>query len=393
MDAGTSGRRDKGPTDIDLANYARAYTSAYMSAVQSESPEHPPAFYRNQPYHVEACYMSNGSFCLIFEKSDKSTIAVTSQDWDYVMGKVMAGISYLATAYPHEGFTVEDATAKGRRDAIRDIRAIESSVMVDATKQLETVIAELSNMNEWTKNPIRMAETAMAKLEPIRQAVHKGGPMMDMIGMVDGIRRYQGPGGKMIIGPEGLEALSAVSENLSDLSTMLRDVKLQGEKLEDVETHLRGELHDFKIELDKKIAKGLGVILATTDRKIDKAMASTDSPRTDEGAQKRLESLEGELNALRDAIDGLRGSEAGEDEQDDVTALRIDELADEVASLRSTVESIKFPEMPVIPEPKVPQELLTNIEETKTEVSKLMLRIKRIEDYLTAVSAAKKSQR
>jgi chromosome segregation ATPase len=396
MGAETSSLRNKGPTDVDLANYARAYIESYMKTVQSESPEHPPVFFKNRPYHVEVCYMSNGSFCLIFEKSDKPTIAVTTQDWDYVMGKVMSGISYLATAYPHEGFTVEDAAGKGRRDAIRDIRAIESSVMVDATKQLETVIGELCNMGEWTKNPIKMAETAMARLEPVRQMVQRIGPIQDTIGMVDGIRRYQAPQGSATMSPEALKALSDVSGSLGDLSVMLRDVKLQGEKLEDVETHLRGELHDFKIELDKKIAKGLGVILATTDRKIDKAIASSGGGapvQKDEGSQKRLEALQDELASIKDAVEELRGEAAEESSQDDVVSLRLDELADEVASIRSTVESIKVPEIPVIPEPKIPPELLTDVDKVKAEVGKLSMRLRRIEDYLTAVSAARKSQR
>ncbi|MDQ1371229.1 MAG: hypothetical protein QG582_143, partial [Candidatus Thermoplasmatota archaeon] len=208
MSAAASSQKDIGPTDIDLANYARAYVNAYMGAVQSESPEHPPVFFRNHPYSIEACFMPNESFCLLFEKSDKPTISVTSQDWDHVMGRVMSGVSYLATVYPHEGYSVDDAVSKGRRDAIRDIRAMESSDMAEAARQLEKVIAELGNMGDWMKNPVKMAETVMSRLEPVRHAIQRSGPTQDMLAMVDGMRRYN-------IGPQRAPGLAP-----SDLQTI-----------------------------------------------------------------------------------------------------------------------------------------------------------------------------
>lgn len=391
MNAEPSGRRDQGPTDIDLANYARAYVGAYMGAVQSESPEHPPSFYKNHPYSIEACYMPNDSFCLLFEKSERPTIAVTSQDWDYVMGKVMSGVSYLATVYPHEGHSVDDAVSKGRRDAIRDIRAIESSDMIDATRQLEKAISELNNMGDWVKNPVKMAETAMARLEPIRQAVQRTGPTVDMLAMVDGLRRYKsGPLGAKL-DPDDLEALAGASSLMSDLTTMLRDVKLQGEKLEDVQEHLRGELHDFKIELDKKIAKGLGVILATTDRKIDKAMASSYPSTQDHGLKSSVDGLAEDLEVLKSAVEELRIPD--EDESEDDLSSRFEEIVEEVAAVRSIAENIRIPDVPVMPEPKIPDEVFVKLEALTNDVSKVSLRIKRIEDYLTAVSASKRAQR
>lgn len=391
MSAEQSGLREEGPTDIDLANYARAYISAYMDAVKKEGPEHPPSFFRNQPYSIEVCYMPNDSFCLLFERSERPTIAVTSQDWDHVMGKVMSGVSYLATVYPHEGYTVDDAVSKGKRDAIRDIRAIESSEMVDATRQLENVIGELSDMGEWMKNPVRMAETALAKLEPIKQAALRGGPTVDMLAMVDGLRRYKVGSSSISLEPEDIESLSGVATQMTELTTMLRDVKLQGEKLEDVEEHLRGELHDFKIELDKKIAKGLGVILATTDRKIDKALASSPQRAPDNSLQEAFDSLSQEVGELREAVEQLQAEDT-EAEGDDLPS-RFAELLEEVETLRSAVENIRLPELPVMPEPKIPDEFMAEVGALRSEVSKAVLRVKRIEDYLTAVSKSRRSDR
>ncbi len=385
MNAAASGQKDIGPTDIDLANYARAYVSAYMGAVQSESPEHPPLFFRNHPYSIEACFMPNESFCLLFEKSDRPTIAVTSQDWDHVMGRVMSGVSYLATVYPHEGYSVDDAAAKGRRDAIRDIRAMESSDMAEAARQLEKVITELGNMGDWIKAPVKMAETVMARLEPVRHAIQRSGPNQDMLAMVDGMRRYnvatqRAPG----MSPSDLQTIQATSALMSEVSAMLKDVKAQGEKLQAIEEQLRTELHEFRKEIDKKVVKGLGVILATTDRKIDKAVASTQTPARDTRLQAAVSGLSEDISALKKAVDALQ---APKEEPEDELPERVEDLVREVAAVRSMAENIKIPELP-----KLPPDLSPNVEAITNDLSKVSVRIKRIEDYLAAFSTALKHQ-
>jgi len=385
MNSAAISQKDLGPTDIDLANYARAYVNAYMGAVQSESPEHPPLFFRNHPYSIEACFMPNESFCLLFGKSDRPTIAVTSQDWDHVMGRVMSGVSYLATVYPHEGFSVEDASAKGRRDAIRDIRAMESSDMAEAARQLEKVIAELGNLNDWVKAPVKMAETVMARLEPVRHAIQRSGPAQDMLAMLDGMRRHNaGPQRAPGMSPSDLQTIQATSALMSEVSLMLKETKAQGEKLEAVEEQLKTELHEFRKEIDKKVVKGLGVILATTDRKIDKAVASTQTPAKDTRLQAAMAGLAEDVAALKKAVDAL---EAPEEEPEDDLPERVDDLVKEVASVRSMAENIKIPELP-----KLPPDLSPNVEAITNDLTKVSVRIKRIEDYLTAFSAALKHQ-
>ncbi|TFG70215.1 MAG: hypothetical protein E4H25_02775 [Methanomassiliicoccus sp.] len=387
MNARQSSQKDRGPTDIDLANYAKAYMAAYMSAVQSESPEHIPQFYKNHPYGVEVCYMPNGSFCMLFERAERPTIAVSGQEWDYVMGKIMSGVFYLATVYSHEGASVEDASSRGRRDAIRDIRAMESSDIVDATRQLENIVRELSDVNQWMKNPVKMADSALARLEPLKQTIARSGPIMDKMSMVDGLRRYSTGPSEMKLDSDGIEMLSSVVKQMTDLSELLRDVKLQGEKLEEIENHLRTEVHDFKIELDKKIAKGLGVILSTTDRKIDKAFASIQPSQQEDESDDSLDDLYSEVNSLREAVDQLNA------EEKDDTDERLAALSDEVLSLKDAISNIKVPmiEPPVMPEPKIPAELLIGMRDVRGEVGQINLRVKRIEEYLTALSAARRS--
>jgi len=360
--------KSKIPSDMDLANYARAYVGAYMSAVQSEGAERVPMFARNHPYSVEVSYLPNNCFCLMFEKSDKSSIVVHSQTWDYVMGKVMSGVTYLVTVYPHEGHTTEAATAKGRRDAIRDIRAMESSDIVESTRQLERVIDELREISQGNKSPLRMAESTISKLEPIRQTLSRSGPTLDMMSMIDATKSYPPPMTQIVLDEDGVKLIETVAKELGTLQGLIKKVEDQDAKAVEVEARLGTELEQFKAALDKKIAKGLGVILASTDRKIDKAMAAVGAPPIEEPVPE-------------------------EEEEDDP---RFDELTDEIAALKdqlSHVHALATEPPPPIMDVKVPEEYTAAQEQMGTELRLLSSRVKRIEAYLQALSAARKVSR
>jgi hypothetical protein len=385
MSATPSDHKSPGPAETDLANYARTYLNAYLGAVQSEGPEHPPAFYKNQPYAIEACLMPNDSVCILFERSPLPKLNVSRRDWDYVMSKAMSGVVYMATVYPHEGVTQDDAVARGRRDAIRDIRAIESSSMADASLQLEKAVSELNNISEWMKNPVKMAETTTAKLEPLRQLLMKGGPSVDMLALVDAVRRCRVEAPSAPVSQKDQAAVANATNLMADLTNMLRDVKVQGQKLEEVEQTLRTELHEFKNEIDKKVVKGLGVILATTDRKIDKAMAAFQSPAKDPRLQTAMDNLGKDVANLRMTVSALQAS-LSEEEDEDLT-VQLEALAHEVGQVRALAEGIKMPELPPTVEPRVVDEVVLKMEAMSLDVARVSLRIKHIEDFLAAFAA------
>ena len=359
--------KTKIPSDMDLANYARAYVGAYMSAVQSEGSEQVPMFARNHPYAVEVCYLPNNCFCLMFEKAEKSSIAVHSQTWDYVMGKVMSGVTYLVTVYPHEGHSVESAAAKGKRDSIRDIRAMESSDIVESTRQLEKVIDDLREVGQGNKTPLRMAESVVAKLEPIKQALARTGPTLDMMSMIDATKSYPPPMNQIVLEEKDVKLIEAVAKELGALQDVIRRVEEQDAKAVEAEARLSAELEQFKGALDKKIAKGLGVILASTDRKSDKAMAAVGAPMVEEPLP-----------------------EPEEEEQDDP---RFDALSDEIAALKDQlahVHAMASEPPPPIMEMKVPEEVTMAQDQLAAELRLLTSRVKRIEAYLQALSASRR---
>lgn len=365
--------------DVDLADYARTYTGAYLAAVEEESPDHVPLFYRNHPFNVEVCCMPNSSFCMLFEKSGKPSISVTNQDWGYVMGRVMSGVTYIATVYSHEGLTHDDAAARGRRDAIRDIRALESSTVTDTAKQLEKLISELNDVNKWSKNPVKMAEHIVSRLKPIKQAVLGAGPSVDMMAMIDTVKRYPPAPVQVTMGSDEMKLLAEVADKLESLDETVKSVDMHGSKIEGIEKNLRRELDGFKAELDKKVAKGLGMILTSSDRKIDKAVGA-------------LSGQEADIATLKEAVAYLQKVS----EEADVQAKdpRVDDLMEELEGLKTAVElmgnsvSEKLSSLPT-PDLGVGAGELARMSE---DVSGLSMRIKRIEDYLVSLSRASRAR-
>jgi hypothetical protein len=366
------------PMEVDLAEYARAYVRSYLLAVETESPEHVPSFFRNHPYSIEICIMPNSSFCMLFEKSDSASITVGNKDWGYVMGRVMSGVSYIATVYSHEGMTPDDASIKGRRDAIRDIRALESSDIADSARQLEKLISDLRDTTQWSKNPIKMAEYAISRLEPIRQAVLRTGPSMDMMATVDAVRRYPPAPVRITLDGEGLKLLGEVASKLGDLEKAVGSAEAHSSRIVEVESELRQEVKSFKSELDRKMAKGLGVILTTTDRKIDKTVGA-------------FSGFEEEIESIKETVAELEESGTGEYEPDP----RIDEFAEKIEGLKSALESLRetVAESPgSAVDASAPPHLAEELAALSEGVQNVSRRVKRVEDYLVSLSRARRAK-
>lgn len=382
MNASEKNPPGKASPPIDLAEYGRAYLRSYVVAVESESPEHVPSFYRNRPYSIEICRMPNSCFCMLFERSDRPSIAVSNNDWGYVMARLMSGVSYVATVYSHEGMTVEDAAARGRRDAIRDICALEASGVVDSAKELEKLIAELKDTTKWSKDPVKTAEYAASRLEAVRQTVLRSGPSIDTMAMIESVKRYPPAAIQITLDQDGMQSLMEVAEGLEGLEEAVQLAKTQESQVEAIEGELRHEIRSFKSELDKKMAKGLGVILTTTDRKVDKAIESCSRQET-------------EIKKLREALSTLPSAVMPEAESDS----RVDDLVDEIEILKDALENLKISIEEVanrpVPEPveSAPQvQVVGDVAGLEDRLKNISGRVKRIEDYLISISKARRAR-
>jgi hypothetical protein len=357
-----------------LTDYALAYLRGYLTAVEDEMPEHTPLFYNERPYKIEVCCMPNSSYCFLFEKSDKPTIEVGEQDWGYVVSQVMSGITYTATVYSHEGLSEEDGESKGKKDAIRDIRALESSNIADSARQLEKLIEDLNDIHKWSKNPVRMAKYAVSRLEPIKQSILNSGVDVDMMTMIETAKRYPPPPTQVVLDSDGFKLLEEVLLKLDDLDQIAKCVETQESEIREIELSVTRDIHDFKSELDKKMAKGLSVIMTTTDRKIDKALGAFS------GKGEELESMQQVLAEIQE--EGMPDS-------------RVDDLVQEVDGLRVEIDGVRkvLSEIPATPgEPSGDRQSPEELAAVTQSVENLSLRVKRIEDYLRALSSARKNR-
>ena len=295
------------PSKKALENYASAYMGAYMNAVEREKPEHVPALARNAPYTIEVCLMPNHSFVMLFERGDRQTISVHEKDWNHVEGAVMSGVSHLVTVYAHEGPTVADAIAKGKKDAVRDIRSLEDSSVAKAIVQLEGILEELTNIEKGNKSVLKIAELQLQKLQPIRDAIKNSGPEIDMLSMIDALRNYPSAPVEVNIDIKEKELLENMCRELGDLSDVIRRIESQDQRLETLEQAITKGLSEFGKSLDDKVGKGLAVVLSSSDRKIDKGLSELQGQITTLQGGVVPESIEERLRSVEDALADMKG--------------------------------------------------------------------------------------
>lgn len=295
------------PSKKALENYASAYMGAYMNAVEREKPEHVPSLARNSPYTIEVCLMPNHSFVMLFERAEKQTIAVHERDWNYVESAVMSGVSHLVTVYSHEGPTVADAIAKGKKDAVRDIRTLEDSSISKAVVQLERMLEELSSIEKGNKGVLKIAEMQLQKLQPIKDVIRNSGPDLDMLGMIDALRNCPTAPVEVNIDIKEKELLEKMVRELGDLSDVIRRIEVQDQRLESLEQAITKGLSEFGKSVDEKVGKGLAVVLSSSDRKIDKGFSEMQAQLQSAQAPALSEEVDARLRELEDALSDLRG--------------------------------------------------------------------------------------
>jgi hypothetical protein len=262
------------PARKALENYAISYMGAYLNTVKKERPEHEPFLARNQSYDIEVSQMPNNCIAMLFEKADKQSVVAKPCDWDYVEGKVMSGVAYLVTVYAHEGISVADAIARGKKDAIRDIRSLEDSSISKAVTQLEKILQGMSKVGKGNKSTVELGERELAKLEPIKDAIRNAGPEIDMLQMIDALKNYPGVQSEKSIGNDEKELLQRIVNDLGDMSDVIRRAEVQDKKLEELEQGMKKTLSEINRTMDERVSKGLAVILQASDKKIDKGFSA-----------------------------------------------------------------------------------------------------------------------
>lgn len=330
------------PAKKALENYAISYMGAYLNTVKKERPEHEPFLARSQFYEIEVSQMPNSCIVMLFEKSDKQNVVAMTRDWDYIEGKVMSGVAYLVTVYAHEGISVADAIARGKKDAIRDIRSLEDSAISKAITQLEKTLQGMTKVGKSNKSMVELGERELAKLEPVRDAIRNAGPEIDMLQMIDALKNYPGIQTGPIVGDQEKELLQRIVNELGDMSDVIRRAEAQDKKLEELEQSMKKALAEFNRLMDERVSKGLAVILQASDKKIDKgfsAFAGTSKHPSDlqlpKDLENRLERIDKTVAATEMQLKDLSSKRTAEPE-------KWTDLEKHVSTLEKAIERLEL---------------------------------------------------
>ncbi|MDH3364880.1 MAG: hypothetical protein OEM29_02585 [Thermoplasmata archaeon] len=285
-------------TKTALENYASAYIGAFLNTVDREQPEHTPSLARNSPYGIEVCLMPNQCFVMLFERADRQKVSVRESDWSYVENKALSGVSHMVVVYAHENPTVADAISKGKKDAVRSIRALEDSSLAKAVTQLEKILSELASVEKGNKSLLKLAELEMTRLEPIKDAVLSSGPEVDMLAMVDSLRNYPTEPVEISVEMKERELLEDISRDLGNLTDVIRKVENQDEAIEKLELSMKKTLGEFHGMIDEKINQGLAVLLSSSDKKVERCLMAAQEPAVEEVAKVRFAALDERMRLM-----------------------------------------------------------------------------------------------
>ena len=403
----------------NLENYAVSYMGAYMNTVKKERPEHLPVVARCQPCETVVVNLPNSCFCMLFEKAEKEKILVTDMTWSELESKARSGVTHLVAVYAHEGVTVADAIARGKKDAIRDIRSLEDSDIAKAVSQLEKILDGIKGVESGNRGTVKFGELELAKLQPVKEALKNAGPEVDMLGVIDALKNYPSAPVAVRIDIKEKELLENLARELGDLSDVIRRVETQDRKVEEIQKSLNKVLSELNRNIDERIGKGLAVILSSSDKKIDKGLAAlSTAARKDVGTgmPKDLEMRLERLEKAAQMAEMLTASYQKPVEPPREVMARIEMLEQVLAKLNSYVASTleKPPELPkdletrlnrleqvvdkveteILTRPDVSSELVRAVTELRDISTRLGVRLTKIEECLIQLqSAAAQRQR
>ncbi|HEX7392481.1 MAG TPA: hypothetical protein VF374_05960 [Thermoplasmata archaeon] len=383
------------PPKKTLETYAISYLGAYLNTVKKERPEHAPVLARGSSHDIEVCIMPNGCFTMLFEKGDKQKVEVKECSWDYVEGKITSGVEHMVAIYAHEGVTVADSIARGKRDAIRDIRSLEDSGIAKAVTQLEKILQGMTGVEQANRTVAEVGEQELAKLKPIKEAIANSGPGLDMLRIVDALKHYPGIQTSSKSEFEAKKLLEDIVKDLGDLADIITRVESQDQKLEELEQALKKALTELNRNMDERIAKGLAVILSASDKKIDKGFAAL-AGRTSKDVmfelprelETRLENMEKEIKAAKVQIDGISEEPVPDISIPGDLEQRLERLDKTAAALQAQIEA-KLSEKPAddVHSPKVHEELVVAVAKLNEDIARINNRIIKIEEFLAQATA------
>jgi len=239
-----------------------------------------------------------------------------------------------------------------RKDAINDIRAMESNEIVQASLHLERIVDELTNVAMSNRASLKSISSQISKLSPLKDSAKRGYPQSEMIRMVQGMKEYPAAPVEIVLDIPDRQMLERISEQIKAASGFIKRIEEQEELIEEIEERIKKGYDALSKNIDEKIDHGMALVLTSADRKIDKGLSSIEENVKKGGvSDDRLAVLNGQIEDLRKSV---------------ASASNTSPLAME----------------------KVKMELSVGVNEISRKMSEMQMRIEVIEDYLMKISNA-----
>lgn len=300
------------PSSQDLAAFAKEYFRAYMDAVDEKKPKALSRFAQDAPYVIRAYIMPNKTVCMLFNSSDEMDAKGASADWETVQDEIVKGVEHFAGFYPFEGLSLEAWNKRGKRDALRDMRLMDSSELSRASVELEGIVENVTKMikaNPWLG---KMGNEMIASMRDIDGRVKGGFPTVDAIASLQSLKSYTPSADNVKIEFPDRAVLNEITESLKNLTGLDTKIEAMESRMFEVEkTSQIPELaermaeHAERVERLEKQLEKVSNILTMLNSKVETYFSKSAEKERQAEMERRLEEHGNKVLAAESKIEAV----------------------------------------------------------------------------------------
>jgi len=178
------GVEEKVNSDEDLErlrSFIDIYITKYCERVEAQGlePDRQPNFYADYPFEVTLYKLPNGAMCAAFVGGTQAlNYQLRKANYDLISRKLKEReLDHFQGYMPYQPLSEEAAIAKARKDAIRDIRAVERSQNITAIKEhiagLEKEIENVAKMNPWLEDSANSQTEHLSETQSLLESMQQ----------------------------------------------------------------------------------------------------------------------------------------------------------------------------------------------------------------------------
>lgn len=284
------------PSAQDLAAFAKEYFKSYMETIEEKKPQAYPRFAQEAPYRIQSFLLPNGCIAMIFSSSEELKAEGSTKDWDQVQELIVKGVEHFAGFFPFEGRSLGDWNKRGRRDALRDIRLMDSSELSKSGAELEAIVENITKMvkaNPWLG---RAGTEMVSTLRSVEGRVKGGFPTVDAIANLQTLKAYVPGSESVTIEFPDKELLEDILDGVRNLANLEGKLEMMENRMFEIEKAAQSpdvavkvaDANDRIERLEKQLEK-VSNILTMLNSKVESYFSKTAEKERQADLEKRIE--------------------------------------------------------------------------------------------------------